>query len=737
MAAGALWLSAATAASAQSVPAVLRGRVVDSSGVPRAGALVVATAPSGDAQLARAVTDADGEFTMRLEPSSVRLRVLSLGFAPADAGIVRVAPGGALVTLRVARQAIVLPPVVTSERSQCGAPAGGSAAAVLLAEARTAILLSTSVPGGTPPHAAVARFAYWLGPDGTRLGTPTVTRASGASLRPFQSVPRAVLDAEGFVVEETDGTVYRAPDASWFTGDRFARDHCFTLRASADSASALVGISFEPRNRARTVQVAGVLWVDSSSFALSHVDYRYVGLDRARAAGAGGSIRFAQLPNGLWFEERWELRMPQLQTTLSTPDAVRGGRSSTSVVDRVRVIGGQVLRLQLGDDVVFASADAGFDSLEVAADAGARTDGTAGAGPDIAVDSIVSAACAVTGSAAAAEDRAAEPMATLTGVVDGASRDVGARVSVEWRERFREEGGHQWRWTNRTLETHTQPDGRFTFCAVPRNRALTLRAADEARRAGPMVLRIAADDRAATTRLRLRSAAIAAGQLRLRVTTETGVPVPFATVSIDGGTPLPANAEGVIAMRARSRSAVRVAARRVGFVPVDTTVAVESGEDVVVVLRPVAQRLDAIVVRADPTPLERTGFYDRVDRVRRGALTADFLTPELLDLRNSAQTSQHLQLSRFISLEWSRESPPRRVVRGRAGCKMEVLLDGQRVNIERTTDRDEVPIDELVAGTQVSAIEVYPSLANAPAELIPLTGRGECGLIAIWTGARR
>lgn len=720
------------AAEAQAPTAVLRARVVDSTGVPRAGALVIASDPAAGTELARAVTDAEGAFTMRLGAARVRLRVLSIGHAPGDAGLVEVVAGAAPLTLRVGLRPVQLPAVVTSERSQCGAPAGGSAAAVLLAEARTAILLSQSVPSGTPPQASVARFAYWTGTDGQRQGRPTVTRSGGATLRPFQSVPRAVLDAEGFVVEESDGTVYRAPDASWFTDDAFAREHCFSLRANDDSTSALVGIAFEPRTRARHVQVAGVLWVDSSSFALSHVDYRYVGLDRARAAGAGGRIRFAQLPSGLWFEERWELRMPQLRTTLGTPDVARGGRATSTVVDRVRVIGGQVLRLQLGDEVVFASADAGLDSLEAEARAGTMAPVGVGA-PGVIVDSLVSEACALEPGEAAE----GEPTATLSGTVIGAPDDVGVRVSVEWRERFREEGGHNWRWTNRRLDTHTQPGGRFTFCAVPRNRALTLRAEHESRRAGPLLLRVAEGDASARADLRLTATSVARGQLRLRVIGEGGQPIPFATVAVDGGTPLPANAEGTITMRARSRSAVRVSARRIGFVPVDTSVVVDAGEEVAVVLRPVAQRLDAVVVRADPTPLERAGFYDRAERVQRGAFTADFLTPEMLDLRNSAQVSQHLQLSRFVTLEWSKEPRPRRVIRGRAGCKMEVMLDGQRAQLRTEDDRAEVPIDDLVSGMEVSAIEVYPSLANAPAELIPLTGRGECGLIAIWTGGRR
>jgi hypothetical protein len=51
-----------------------------------------------------------------------------------------------------------------------------------------------------------------------------------------------------------------------------------------------------------------------------------------------------------------------------------------------------------------------------------------------------------------------------------------------------------------------------------------------------------------------------------------------------------------------------------------------------------------------------------------------------------------------------------------------------------------VAIDELLDANAISAIEVYASAANAPAELIPLVGasqEGACGIVARWTGGRR
>ncbi len=69
------------------------------------------------------------------------------------------------------------------------------------------------------------------------------------------------------------------------------------------------------------------------------------------------------------------------------------------------------------------------------------------------------------------------------------------------------------------------------------------------------------------------------------------------------------------------------------------------------------------------------------------------------------------------------------VLTGRGGCLMEVLVDGRVLR--------EQSIDEVLSVSEVMGIEIYPSTANAPADLIPLTNRGTCGLVAIWTGPRR
>jgi hypothetical protein len=88
---------------------------------------------------------------------------------------------------------------------------------------------------------------------------------------------------------------------------------------------------------------------------------------------------------------------------------------------------------------------------------------------------------------------------------------------------------------------------------------------------------------------------------------------------------------------------------------------------------------------------------------------------------------------------------------------MTILVDGQRVRGTLQDDiSSEVPqsinpsgsrqvgsdvlrlsLDNIVDVRSVMGIEIYPSTANAPVDLIPIGGRGSCGFVAIWTRARR
>lgn len=243
----------------------------------------------------------------------------------------------------------------------------------------------------------------------------------------------------------------------------------------------------------------------------------------------------------------------------------------------------------------------------------------------------------------------------------------------------------------------------------------------------------------------------------------TGAAVPYAYVAPVTGTAASADSSGRAMVGLRGRDSVFVRVRRVGYTPLDRWVRLPAPDTLEFTLGRVVQQLDAVeVVGARDTPLARSGFYDRMERVRRGATTGHFITPEELELQLPMNLSQSLRTARYVSI--NRTGPGRDVLLGRGGCPMNIVVDGMLV---QGTAQDEVgeqvptsinrsgtyrppsmgrngmtsnlDINALVGGNEIGAIEIYPSVANAPYELqaAASSGRGTCGIVAIWTGGRK
>ncbi len=253
----------------------------------------------------------------------------------------------------------------------------------------------------------------------------------------------------------------------------------------------------------------------------------------------------------------------------------------------------------------------------------------------------------------------------------------------------------------------------------------------------------------------------------VRVLDQRGAPVPHAVLDVGGGSARVADDSGRIIMHFDGDSTT-VRIRRLGFSPFSGRLARADGGEVTVTLAGVPQRLAPVTVETqrDPTPLERTGFYDRVIRAQRGAYNAEFVTPEELDSRIMTRLSDAFRGRRFIKVVPAGRAG--NTLKGRAGCSVTVLLDGQPVRdaggVEALapTGRDptapkDAPkgqaaradaasagatsgqgsglgIDELVSIGAVAAIEMYSSANIAPVELLPISS--DCAVVAIWTGRR-
>ncbi|MBW7932414.1 MAG: hypothetical protein H3C62_02130 [Gemmatimonadaceae bacterium] len=205
-----------------------------------------------------------------------------------------------------------------------------------------------------------------------------------------------------------------------------------------------------------------------------------------------------------------------------------------------------------------------------------------------------------------------------------------------------------------------------------------------------------------------------------------------------------------------ARDSISLSVRRMGYTPFFGRVAVGLGR-VDVSMHPLVQTLSPVQVTGQgwPSPLEKTGFYDRVYRAQRGAFNAEFITPEELDARQGAHTTDLFFGRRFVNPVRTGTSSSQTYLLGRGGCKMSVFIDGmlQRPEVPRGTtgcgrgclesannERAIVALDDIIDASAIAAVEIFPSAANAPAELIPLTGsaqKGACGIVAIWTGGRR
>lgn len=240
---------------------------------------------------------------------------------------------------------------------------------------------------------------------------------------------------------------------------------------------------------------------------------------------------------------------------------------------------------------------------------------------------------------------------------------------------------------------------------------------------------------------------------RLRVVDTGGLPIPFAVVNVGKARALIADDSGRLVVPRSGDDSVRFRVRRIGYAEHYSTLPRSADGRYVIALTPLPTQLAAVaVIERANTPLAMRGFYDRVERVQNGAIVGSFFTPEDLDEMNESTVSGMLRRNIHVRVGRTRPSHemPKSIITGRGGCRMNILIDGLLASgsaqdgsssgsiMGATYVRrgDHPDIDQLVDGRSVMAVEVYPSGANAPAELIPISGTGSCGIVAIWTGGR-
>ena len=237
-------------------------------------------------------------------------------------------------------------------------------------------------------------------------------------------------------------------------------------------------------------------------------------------------------------------------------------------------------------------------------------------------------------------------------------------------------------------------------------------------------------------------------------------PIPYAVVAIGNSQPRVADAFGVAELPSPvDADSAQLLVRRIGYSPFGDWAKLDAeGVRFEVRMQPLARALNPVTVQARrDTPLARTGFYDRLERVARSATVARFITPEELDLRVNSQFSGVLAAEPYIRIE---RTSGRAILTGRQpGCGMTLVLDGMRMTgmVEELASHEgqaEVrrmgggaqavqrylqgrqTIDEVISTFSVAAVEIYPSAQGAPPEIQRVAGASACGIIVVWTGGR-
>ena len=259
-------------------------------------------------------------------------------------------------------------------------------------------------------------------------------------------------------------------------------------------------------------------------------------------------------------------------------------------------------------------------------------------------------------------------------------------------------------------------------------------------------------------------AALSAQGRILRVVGDDGRPIVYASVWLGGSASRLTGDSGSLALPDLSGPLVKVSVRRIGYAPWEGSFAASDTATVwTVTMARLATPLPTVEVReprSAPLTLALQGFYRRALERQKGALTGTFLTPEAIERRDPTRVTQLLQDVHGVTLRRSRDG--QLAAFGLNGtCRMAVVIDGVRTrspweakvsgiggasiqprpgppgtpSTRELSEDNAVFIDRLVAGMSVAAVEVYPRGGNIPIEL-QQTDQG-CGVIFIWTGARR
>lgn len=243
------------------------------------------------------------------------------------------------------------------------------------------------------------------------------------------------------------------------------------------------------------------------------------------------------------------------------------------------------------------------------------------------------------------------------------------------------------------------------------------------------------------------------------------LPIPYALVSVEGGTASITNEQGEVSIGKRRNVAIAIEVRRIGYRVLNEMVDFpDTAATRWLTLSRVSQDMPEIKVSAAKSELELTGFYDRWIQKQMGKLrNATFIGPEAIEQRNAAVTTD--LLSHVVGVTLRVDSRGVRSARAtgerqqagadirntastsannRGECFMNVLIESREVcaNVGchyvfaddppgSAAEDHAVDLDKLLDAKQIAGIEVYPSRDGMPDDA--RKHYNGCGVIQIWT----
>ncbi len=224
---------------------------------------------------------------------------------------------------------------------------------------------------------------------------------------------------------------------------------------------------------------------------------------------------------------------------------------------------------------------------------------------------------------------------------------------------------------------------------------------------------------------------LSATMLRGRVIDESGAPLSYANVQANYGRRYLADDSGRFQLPYPGEGSSTLFVRRIGFDPVELNLTSRPDTALRVVLKAIPAKLKEVTVTATSAyrSLDLYGFYRRMKDAERGATNGWFITPEDIERRKPAATTNMADGFPNIRVYKSGKGPMWDLIMGPGNCEMTVYLDNIRITNDARGRSDLV--NQIVPVGHMAAMEIYPRALNAPPT--HPSHNALCGVVLIWT----